>query len=117
MDCKQYNILKSENQRSKKERIRSRGYPDGRPYGQKPKDDLENMVWKDNDIGLCSRKFVDHSKNPERRKFMTDAWAVHRIRFCWCCAECFLDPTPYNRAKFEKQRKKNKKITRDMMDL
>lgn len=118
MDSKQINILKSESKRFKWEQIRSRGNPNGRPYGQKPKDTMQDAVWSDNDAGgLLSRKFVDHSKNRQRRLFMTDEWVVHRIRFCKACAEGFMDPTPYNRNKFEKQRRKNKKITRDMLDF
>lgn len=118
MDSKQINILKSESKRSKCGQIRNRGYPNGRPYGQKPKDTMHNSVWSDNDvIGLLSRKFVNHSNNRQRRLFMTDEWEVHRIRFCKACAEGFHDPTPYNRNKIEKQRRKNKKITRDMLDF
>ena len=118
IDSKQVNISKSESKRSKMERIRSRGNPNGRPYGQKPKDDMQDAVWNYNDAGgLLSRKFVDHSNNRQRRLFMTDEWEVHRIRFCKACAEGFHDPTPYNRNKIEKQRRKNKKITRDMLDF
>jgi hypothetical protein len=115
MDTKQLNIERCEAQRQKKEKVRCRGFSNGRPFGQQPKDDMEDMVYGGNEIGMRSRKFVDHSKNPIRRKFMTDAWAVHRIRFCWMCAECFLDTTPYNRSKFEQQRRKNKRITKDML--
>ena len=117
-DSKQINILLQEWRRFNNQRVRDRGYPNGRPYGQKPKDIMQDAVWSDNDAGgLLSRKFVDHSKNLQRRLFMTDEWVVHRIRFCWCCAECFIDPTPYNRSKYEQQRRKNKKITRDMLDF
>ena len=118
IDSKEVNILKSERKRYKWEQIRSRGNPNGRPYGQKPKDIMQDAVWSDNDAGgLLSRNFVDHSKNPIRRKFMTDIKSVHRIRFCRFFEERFIDITPYNRAKFEKQRRKNKKITRDMLDF
>ena len=117
-DLKQVNILKSESKRFKWEQIRSRGNPNGRPYGQKPKDTMQDAVWSDNDAGgLLSRKFVDHSKNRQRRQFMTDIMSVQRIKFCRFYEECFIDLTPYNRAKFEKQRRKNKKITRDMLDF
>ena len=118
IDSKQVNTSKSESKRFKWEQIRSRGNPNGRPYGQKPKDTMQDAVWSDNDAGgLLSRKFVDHSKNRQRRLFMTDEWEVHRIRFCKACAEGFHNPTPYNRNKIEKQRRKNKKITRDMLDF
>ena len=118
MDSKQINILKRESKRSKWGQIRNRGYPNGRPYGQKPKDIMQDAVWSDNDAGgLLSRKFVDHSKNLQRRLFMTDIISVQRIRFCRFFEERFIDITPYNRAKFEKQRRKNKRITRDMVDF
>ena len=118
IDLKQVNILKSESKRFKMERIRSRGNPNGRPYGQMPKDIMQDAVWSDNDAGgLRSRKFVDHSKNQQRRLFMTDIMSVQRIRFCRFYEECFIDITPYNRNKIEKQRRKNKKITRDMLDF
>ena len=118
IDSKQVNVLKIESKRSKCAQIRSRGNPNGRPYGQKPKDIMQEAVWSDNDAGgLLSRKFVDHSKNRQRRQFMTNIMSVQRIRFCRFYEECFIDLTPYNRAKFEKQRRKNKKITRDMLDF
>lgn len=117
-DSKQINILLQEFRRFNNQSVRDRGYPNGRPYGQKPKDTMQDAVWSNNDAGgLLSRKFVDHSKNPIRRKFMTDIISVQRIRFCRFFEERFIDITPYNRAKFEKQRRKNKRITRDMVDF
>ena len=118
MNYKEINISTTEYRRFKKENIRNRGNPSGRPYGQKPKDEMQDKVWGDDDIGgLLSRKYVDHSKNQQRRRFMTDIMSVNRIRFCRFFEECFIDLTPYNRSKFEKQRRKNKKITRDMLDF
>ena len=117
-DSKQTNILLQEWRRFNNQSVRNRGYPNGRPYGQKPKDDMQDVVWNYNDAGgLRSRKFVDHSKNRQRRQFMTDIMSVQRIRFCRFYEGRFIDLTPYNKAKFEKQRRKNKKITKDMLDF
>ena len=117
-DSKQTNILLQEWRRFNNQRVRDRGYPNGRPYGQKPKDDMKNTIWDDNGITMLkSRKFVDHSKNRQRRLFMTDICEVHRIRFCRFFEERFIDMTPYNRVKFVKQRRKNKRITKDMLDF
>ena len=99
VDSNQINISKRESKRFKMERIRSRGNPNGRPYGQKPKDTMQAAVWNYNDAGgLRSRKFVDHSKNRQRRQFMTDIMSVQRIRFCRFY-ECYR-LNAFNRAKF-----------------
>ena len=122
IDTKRIFESKSEFRRSKMLKNKERGNPNGKPFGQKPKDNMNDYVWVDDDdwfggARFASRKQVDHSADPIRRRFMTSPRMVHRIFNCRACLEASYDTTSMDRAKVERQRKEAKKITSDMWDI
>ena len=96
-----------------------RGRP---PPGKRMKELDEKRYVKELDFGYygyrwASRKEFDHSPYQRSRAFAEKVWNIYGMFGCRYCVEGTVDNRFLNRAKVEKQRKINKKITKEMMEI